>query len=218
VKKLKSKLKKTIDCKFGGYLEAGVHTSDEGRACALEAYSVVLGEDWTDDPRRLGIWDIRYLNDMEGVGPEEKTDRMIDLVVAYRKSASWGTEKGQKMVDDILLRMVRKVFYPTRVDPVGVFQKYRDASTVEELRFLVRSRSHHLSPLNQIIIGHKSPPGIRIATILREVKNLPCLGRRYLKDGYRSSGYHRSMSPAVIFCRAVDVLLKSERKNRGFGV
>jgi hypothetical protein len=47
---------------FGGVLHSGKHAPD-GIACALEVASIARGLTWTDAPRRVGLPDLRPLND-----------------------------------------------------------------------------------------------------------------------------------------------------------
>ena len=49
--------------RFGGRLSRGQHAPESGRASALEALSVLRGIEWTDDPARLQVSDVHWLND-----------------------------------------------------------------------------------------------------------------------------------------------------------
>jgi hypothetical protein len=213
MRNLASKLKRTIDDKFGGCLAVGSNSASDGTACILEAYSVALGEDWTDDPDSLGIWDIRYLNDIEGISSRDKVDKLVKLTKAYQGSNSWSKKRGQKIVDDILLELTRKVFYPASSYPGEGYKKLRNAKTVKELlrdvsdlqdTYILDSYSSHQT----------NTPELRISLILKTVGDLAMQSCPETRDPYDTLHGVYKLSPLEIFNRTVSIMLKAERKHR----
>lgn len=63
-------------------LTEGGHDSPECGACILEVCSLAMGVEWTDDPERLNLPDIRPLNDAEWSSDTLRTQHLTRVGVA----------------------------------------------------------------------------------------------------------------------------------------
>ena len=100
-------IRAVLDSKFGGVLTAGKH-SRNGRACALEALSVVQGVDWTDSPVLLRIFDLRTLNDMS-VSDALRTKMLLPLLAAYAGSMDWPIARQRAVSTQLIVLTVNRL-------------------------------------------------------------------------------------------------------------
>jgi len=63
-------------------LKVGSHKDSSCEQCILELCSAVLGKKWTDNPRILGLPDLRPLNDAHWTSDKIRTEQMLRVAVA----------------------------------------------------------------------------------------------------------------------------------------
>lgn len=106
-----------VIARHGGVLAAGVHDDQyadpAGPLCVLEAHAACLVEagvltQITDDPVRLGRPDYRPLNDGPWSSRAVATPHLIRLHVAYDGWAKWPEARRQRVVQRIVLGLVRE--------------------------------------------------------------------------------------------------------------
>lgn len=105
-------LRDIVQDRFGGVVTEGPHEPG-GAANILEARSVWLGIRWTDDPRKVGMPDIRPLNDANWPDDEIRTRWMLDLHDALNDWAKWGRERQRRFAQALALRTTRELLPPT---------------------------------------------------------------------------------------------------------
>lgn len=112
--------------KFGGLLYTGVHQPPlapknseepnwdfEGRACINELANYCatgddyLPGDWDDCPSKS--WDLRKLNDIEGVSDKLRAARLMPLYVQYQDAMVWSIERQSATAKHIVVETVRRI-------------------------------------------------------------------------------------------------------------
>ena len=97
-----------LERRFGGVLLRGQHTED-GQACALEVASVVRGVVWTDDPRTVGLPDLRALNDAAWSTDAMRTEHMVPVIEALWDWSAWTDERRRRVVARVAERTIREI-------------------------------------------------------------------------------------------------------------
>ena len=98
----------TVADRFGGVLKAGKHCED-GEACALEAAAIARGCNWTDDPARVGLPDLRRINDSRWASDGERTEHIVPVIVALWDWPRWTTARRIAWAKEVALRTIREV-------------------------------------------------------------------------------------------------------------
>jgi hypothetical protein len=94
-------LREILNSRFGGVLMAGAHDQEEGRCCGLELLSVYQGVPWMDDPRALGVADIRPLDDGPWSSDALRTEAMLPMLAVLRAPGPW--------LQEVIIRTVREI-------------------------------------------------------------------------------------------------------------
>lgn len=123
-------LQEVIDL-HGGKLSRGKNSSNSGSCCILEAHSVCIGIDWTDDPVANRTFDIRPLNDMK-VSSKLRTEWMPPVMAAYEGSLDWPHEKQVAVVTRILIGTVREIIAELPRLPTRHVAECRAVRTLKE--------------------------------------------------------------------------------------
>jgi hypothetical protein len=103
VRKLRSVLKK----RFGGVIKKGSH-EENGQCCALELLSVCREIPWTDNPGKVGSWDLRDINDIP-VLDDLRTKHLVPVIAAYADSMSWPKERQREVATKLVILTVNRI-------------------------------------------------------------------------------------------------------------
>jgi hypothetical protein len=109
---------KTLEEKCGGVLLDGKHEED-GEACVLEVASVARGVPWTDDPERVGLPDLRALNDAGWSSDVVRTEHLAPVVVALWDWPDWSEERRVAFSTKLAELTIRRVL-PLALRAVGL--------------------------------------------------------------------------------------------------
>jgi hypothetical protein len=94
--------------RFGGVLSKGKHAPD-GVACALEVASIARGFKWTDQPTRVGLPDLRPLNDARWSSDAARTAGLVPVVEALWDWASWPEARRVAWAQYVAIATVRDI-------------------------------------------------------------------------------------------------------------
>jgi hypothetical protein len=120
----------TLAMRFGGVLRHGKHQPD-GQACALEAVSIAKGLTWTDDPRTVGLPDIRAINDAYR-DDAPRTRDLVPVIEAYWDWATWSPARRRAVMDRIVIETVRQLIAELHMLPDAVRAQCRAVTTRQE--------------------------------------------------------------------------------------
>ncbi len=123
------KLRSLLKSRFGGVLTSGAHT-ENGEACALEAISVARGIAWTDDPKAVGMPDLRPINDID-VPDALRTKHLIPVLAAYSGWGEWSEERRVAVMSRVVIFTVNRLVAELPGLPVDVADKCRNADTLD---------------------------------------------------------------------------------------
>ena len=127
-----------VAARFGGLLSGGLHPPGED-ACALEAVSQWRGLVWTDDPRHVGLPDIRSLNDGLWTSDAKRTQAMIPLVEALSGYREWTRARKTAFRKRIGLETVRQILADLPSLPLAIRDQCRAARTLAEANAAARA-------------------------------------------------------------------------------
>jgi hypothetical protein len=121
----------TLARRFAGVLSPGKHEPD-GVACALEAASIAKGLAWTDDPARVGLPDLRPLNDARWSSDAARTAALVPVVEALWDWASWPEARRVAWAQHVAIATVRDIVSEVVSEPHAT--ACRRVTTCEEAR------------------------------------------------------------------------------------
>ena len=120
-----------VIARHGGVLKSGVQSPEDGQCCVLEARSLCLGMEMTDDPSLVGMPDIRPLNDAGWSSDEKRTEAMIRLCVAYADWSRWTYAQRSRVMSRVAIQTVRRIIGELLVLPEKVREKCRKAEDLD---------------------------------------------------------------------------------------
>jgi hypothetical protein len=114
---MKSAFERVLEERFGVLKYKGHDEGGEG--CAMEVASVARGVEWTDDPGRVDLPDLRPLNDARWSSDEARTKNVVPVVVALWDWPEWGAERRQRFVLRLAELTIRRVL-PVALRAMGL--------------------------------------------------------------------------------------------------
>ena len=111
-------LQHILDTYDGGVLSSGAHSADSGQYCALEAVSLAQAvnrkdahvyRSFTDNPTKLGMPDLRPLNDARWSSSEVRTQALLPLIAALSDWAQWSSTRQQQWAKIVSINTVKRV-------------------------------------------------------------------------------------------------------------
>ena len=105
-------LRKGLTAHDNGVLSYGGHEAGARAFCALEYRSVLLGQQFTDDPDMVDFPDIRSLNDAFGKGPDADTHRtkhLLPVLAALWNWHEWSQTKRIKWAKRVAIYTVNDI-------------------------------------------------------------------------------------------------------------
>lgn len=107
------RFKQVLSDRFGGVLLLGSHNPD-GAGCALEVASVARGISWTDAPDRVGLPDIRAINDCSWPSDRQRALHIAPVIEALWDWPDWSHEDYGTWTQEVARRSI------TELLPIGL--------------------------------------------------------------------------------------------------
>ena len=118
-----------------GVLKYGSHKAGDREFCALEFRSVMQGIHFTDAPNKVGMPDLRRLNDAFGNGHEAdqvRTKAMLPVLAALWDWQDWSKPRRTRFAQLLAVMIVNQITADLPKLPKAIKRKCQEAKNCEE--------------------------------------------------------------------------------------